>query len=108
LPIVNSGVNVSRIEVWVTNRTNTTENTRNIIAFTDLGEGLPQNAQGTPGGFSNTDLPDNSANALYQWASSQPGIRDFSNAVGVLSSQVVAPGPFVQSIDYEKVESAKN
>lgn len=107
LPIVSSGINVSRIEVWVTNRTNTTENTRNIIAFTDLGEGLPGNAQGTPGGFSNTDLPDNSANALYQWAASQPGIRDFSNAVGVLSSQVVSPGPFVQAIDYEKVESAK-
>lgn len=107
LPIVNSGVNISRIEVWVTNRTNTTENTRNIVAFTDLGEGLPANAQGNPGGFSNADLPDNSANGLYQWASSQPGIRDFSNAVGVLNSQVVSPGPFVQAIDYEKVESAK-
>lgn len=40
LPIVTSGVNISRIEVYITNRTNTTENTRNIIAFTDLGEGL--------------------------------------------------------------------
>ncbi len=107
LPIVNSGVNISRIEVWVTNRTNTTENTRNIVAFTDLGEGLPQNVEGTPGGYSNNPLPDNGANNLYQWASSQPGIRDFSSAVGVLSSQVVAPGPFVQAVHYEKVESAK-
>jgi cell surface protein SprA len=107
LPIVNSGVNISRLEVWVTNKTNTTENTRNIIAFTDLGEGKPENVQGTPGGYSNSDLPDNSANALYQWASSQPGIRDFSSAVGTLASQAIAPGPFVQSVDYEKVESAK-
>src|SRR5690606_28848770 len=59
LPIVNSGVNISRIEVWVTNRTNTTENTRNIVAFTDLGEGLPQNVEGTPGGYTNNPLPDN-------------------------------------------------
>src|SRR5690606_37680354 len=44
---------------------------------------------------------------LYQWASSQPGIRDFSSAVGTLASQAIAPGPFVQSVDYEKVESAK-
>ncbi len=107
LPIVNSGVNISRIEVWVTNRTNTTENTRNIVAFTDLGEGLSQNAEGTPGGFTSNPLPDNAANGLYQWVSSQPGIRDFSNAVGVLSSQVVQPGPFTQAVHYEKVESAK-
>lgn len=107
LPIVNSGINISRIEVWVTNRTNTTENTRNIVAFTDLGEGLPENVEGTPGGYSNNDLPDNAANSLYQWAASQPGIRDFSNAVGVLTSQVISPGPFTQSIHYEKVESAK-
>src|SRR5690606_32405731 len=46
-------------------------------------------------------------NSLYQWAASQPGIRDFSNAVGVLTSQVINPGPFTQSIHYEKVESAK-
>src|SRR5690606_1167854 len=38
LPIVNSGINITRIEVWLTNRTNATENTRNIIAFADLGE----------------------------------------------------------------------
>ena len=107
LPIVNSGINISRIEVWVTNRTNTTENTRNIVAFTDLGEGLPEKVEDTPGGYSNNDLPDNAANSLYQWAASQPGIRDFSNAVGVLTSQVISPGPFTQSIHYEKVESAK-
>jgi len=107
LPIVNSGVNVSRIEVWITNKTNTFENTRNIIAFTDLGEGLSQNVEGTPGNLSNTPLPDNSSNGIYSWASSQPGIRSFSSAIPILTSQVVQPGPFVQSIHYEKVESAK-
>src|SRR5690606_33893496 len=38
LPIVNSRVNVTRIEVWVTNTNNTTTDTRNIVALTDLGE----------------------------------------------------------------------
>lgn len=107
LPIVTSGVNISRIEVYITNRTNTTENTRNIIAFTDLGEGVQANVEGTPGNYTNQDLPDNNANGLYQWASTQPGIRDFSTAIPILNSQVVAPGPFTQSIHYEKVESAK-
>ncbi|MBX2949047.1 MAG: cell surface protein SprA [Crocinitomicaceae bacterium] len=111
LPIVNSGINISRIEVWITNRTNTTENTRNIIAFTDLGEGLVENVEGTPGGYPTipgpNPLPDNSMNGLYKWASEQPGIRSFSGAVATLATQVVAPGPFTQSIHYEKVESAK-
>ena len=36
LPIIQSGVNITRIEVWVTNRTSVGENTRDILAFTDL------------------------------------------------------------------------
>ena len=31
LPVVNSTRYITRIEVWITNRTNNTENTRNII-----------------------------------------------------------------------------
>jgi len=106
LPIVNSGVNITRIEVWITNKTNTFENTRNIVAFTDLGEGQASDVQGTPGTLG-TLFPDNAANGLYAWASSQPGIRNFSSAVPTLSMQVVEPGPFIQSVHYEKVESAK-
>ena len=38
LPFVNSGINITRIEVWITNKTGTTNNTRNIVSFLDLGE----------------------------------------------------------------------
>lgn len=108
LPIPNTTINITRIEVWLTNRTNNTENTRNIIAFSDLGEAVQANCQGDPGGYSpGVELPDNDANNLYEWASTQPLVRSFSNAVSVLSSQVIAPGPFQQSIHYEKVENAK-
>ncbi|HET6993222.1 MAG TPA: cell surface protein SprA, partial [Bacteroidia bacterium] len=37
-PVINSGVNITRIEVWVTNRTGAVDNTRNIVAQADLGE----------------------------------------------------------------------
>lgn len=107
VPIVNSSAYITRMEVWLTNRTNNTENTRNIIAFSDLGESNPENTQGDPGGYSSNELPDNQSNALYDWASAQPLVRGFSNAVSVLSSQVTAPGPFQQSIHYEKVENAR-
>ena len=38
LPFINSPVNITKIEVWVTNKTGTVEDTRNILAFMDLGE----------------------------------------------------------------------
>ncbi len=107
LPIVNTTINITRMEVWLTNQTNNTENTRNIVAFTDLGEALPQNIQGNPGSLSPEELPRNGANGLYAWASGQPLIRGFVNAVAALSSQVNSPGPFQQAFDYEKVENAR-
>jgi len=107
LPNVNATRYITRIEVWVTNRSNITENTRNILAFSDLGEGKQYNCQGNPGGYTTGVEPDNEANNLYQWASNQPLIRNFLTAVPALNSQVTAPGPFQQAIDYEKVENAR-
>ena len=36
--IINSPVNITKIEVYVTNKNSSTTNTRNILAFQDLGE----------------------------------------------------------------------
>ncbi|MEY3727840.1 MAG: cell surface protein SprA, partial [Bacteroidota bacterium] len=107
LPVVNSTTYITRIEVWVTNRSSITENTRNIVAFSDLGEAKPSNCQGNPGAYATQELPDNQANGLYDWASVQPLVRGFSNAVLALSAQVNSPGPFIQAVDYEKVENAR-
>jgi len=37
-PIINSPVNITKIEVYVTNKNSSTTNTRNILAFQDIGE----------------------------------------------------------------------
>jgi cell surface protein SprA len=45
-PFINSRIQITRLQVWVTNRTNnsaTTSNARNIIALQDLGESEPGN-----------------------------------------------------------------
>ncbi len=108
LPVVNSTAYITRIEVWITNRNSSTENTRNVLAFADLGEALQTNCQGSPGAYSTSSiLPDNESNGLYNWAANQPLVRGFANAVSTLSSQVTAPGPFQQAIHYEKVENAR-
>ena len=38
LPNILTGIKINRVEIWVTNKSGTTTNTRNIVAFTDLGE----------------------------------------------------------------------
>ncbi|MDF7821943.1 cell surface protein SprA [Runella sp. MFBS21] len=43
LPMIMSGITVTRLEVYVTNRTNNTETLRNIVGFSDLGESTPAN-----------------------------------------------------------------
>lgn len=107
LPVVSSNVNITRIEVWVTNVRNNTEETRNFVAFADLGESNPDNTEGTPGGFSNNPLPDNDHNNLYQYLSNNPDVRGFNNAVQALNNEAGQPGPFQQSVHYEKVENAR-
>ncbi len=45
-PFINSNVQITRIQVWVTNRTNNTRgltNARNLVAIQDLGESLSEN-----------------------------------------------------------------
>lgn len=66
-PFINSNVQISRIEVWVTNRTNRTENVRNIVALQDIGESNSTKIglNTLPGGFINkprNSFPDNSNN----------------------------------------------
>ena len=107
LPIVKSQISITRMEVWLTNRVNSTVNTRNIIAFTDLGEAKQENVQGSPGNYSPNILPDNSANGLYDWLLTQNEVKNFSNAVSVLNNTVVSPGPFKQAVSFEKVENAR-
>lgn len=114
LPIVSSGVQITRMEVWITNRTSQTENTRNLIAFTDLGEAGKNDLQ-TPlfygpmpdinYGQIGDSIPDNSANLLYNYIKENPGIRSFSAAPQTLSATPY--GSLIQAIDFEKLENAR-
>lgn len=108
LPVVNSGINITRVEVWVTNTNNTVDNTRNFVAFADLGE--VSNLQTTtpgPTGISPITLPQNDANNLYGFVSTNSAVRGFVNAASVLSSITVTPGPFSQGVNFEKVQNAR-
>jgi len=99
LPIVQSNVQILRVEVWVTNRTGATTETRDIVGFMDLGESNPFNqAFRDPAGGT---LPSNGANRLYQ-AINIPQARNSSDVQGVLTGLGLQP---VQ--DFEKTFARK-
>jgi cell surface protein SprA len=73
IPIISSNVNITRIEVWVTNRVNSTTNSRDVLAFMDLGENNPYNKtliqggagfSGLPAGFKGPGFPQQSNSLL--------------------------------------------
>lgn len=69
-PFIQSQVQITRLEVWVTNRSQQTLNVRNVVALQDLGEVAPENTRagqngGTAAGFFNNPAdtrPRNNAN----------------------------------------------
>lgn len=109
MPNIASETYITRIEVWVTNRINNTDNSRNIVAFTDLGEAKQENIEGgvLPNITTPLGLPDNDANNLYNYAANNSAVRGFTGAVPELGAQNATPGPFQQAVHYEKVENAR-
>lgn len=57
IPIISSNINITKIEVWTTNRTNNTTDSRDVLAFMDLGENHPYNATLIQGGAAYSGLP---------------------------------------------------
>ena len=99
LPLINSQVQVKRIEVWVTNRNGQTTNARDVVGLADLGEPHPHNNrwQGSANPYS-----DNSANNMYSTLTSNPSARNPSGISSILSSEGMR-----SSEDYERTFARK-
>ncbi|TND09581.1 MAG: hypothetical protein FD123_1172 [Bacteroidetes bacterium] len=107
-PVVNSATNITRMEVWVTNRSGSVDNTRNIVAFTDLGESSLENIGS---GFITVPVagatPDNETNSLYpDLTTTYVGIRDINNVQSVLAP-LAASDNFNLGTSYEKISNAR-
>ncbi len=105
LPFVSSGIKITRIEVWVTNKNSRFDQSRNFVAFMDLGEN--SNLSGSywrPEG--SLPIPYNGANNLLSTIKTDyPGARNINTvtqALAPLSAYGIDGGR-----DYEKVESAR-
>lgn len=105
LPYVASGIQITRVEVWVTNKTGNFNQSRNVMAFMDLGENtdLANNYwQGNP----EYPNPCNQSNNLLSVLKSEyPDARDINNVTQVL--EPLSAFGIEGGHDYEKVESAR-
>lgn len=100
LPNLTTGITINRVEVWVTNKTGNTTNTRNIVALTDLGENQKLS---NPMWAASGQVPSNQANTEYATMTGQyAAARDIDQAATTLDG-----GGLVGGADYEKLESAR-
>lgn len=105
LPQVLSGVQITRVEVYIMNRANNTQTLRNFAAFMDLGEGQriynPENPGIGPG---NPQSPAaNGANELYNTLRSNSAYRDFETAATAISSDL----GLERGVEFEQINGAR-
>ncbi len=101
LPQITSGVNVTRAEVYVLNRNNDTQTTRNIVGFMDLGEGNVIFRPDEPNVGSGRNGPTrNNANNLFQNLTVQ--------SADAVDTYIQSTFPtFESSVDFVKVTTAR-
>nr|WKN40153.1 cell surface protein SprA [Tunicatimonas sp. TK19036] len=104
LPQIYSGLNVTRVEVYVLNRNNDTETLRGMATFMDLGEGSVIYRDGNPQVGDGQGGPTrNDANQLYSSLLSTGGLRDINQTSNILENDF----SFVKATDYEVITSAR-
>ncbi len=117
-PFVNSNIQIQRIQVWVTNRTNNIQNlndTRNIVGIQDLGESnTPGNIglDNPPAGFFNSPpgaFPNNTNNDFNPFGINGPGESILTPAIRDISTVQNGFGglPVAEGTDYAKLENAR-
>jgi cell surface protein SprA len=103
LPNLTTGVKINRVEVWITNKSGTTSNSRNIVAFGELGENTyltnpVWNTTGMP-------VPSNQANDIY--SSLVQRIDSASRTIDQVTVRLESMSGITGGVDYEKLSSAR-
>lgn len=99
--IIRSPIQITKVEVWVTNKTGNFEDIRNIVAFMDLGENKAENIYNpdevkiTP---PSSRYPQDKANSLHDMKQELVNWTTINNSL---------KNRFSPSVDYEKVESSR-
>lgn len=102
LPLINSNINIIKIEVWRTNIGAAVNENRNIVAFADLGEKKPYGQSPFIENPAGLNYPDGARSNNLLSVVNVNGIRNINN----VSSNLQGIG-FISGQNYEKIESAR-
>lgn len=108
LPVITSGVEITKIEVWVTNKQGRFDDSRDLVAFVDLGECEGDIfARKVVSPVSGATVVDNASNTLYRDLTAGPyaGVRQLADVTSVLAPLSVQG--FRNGQDFEKLENAR-
>ncbi|MDH5379803.1 MAG: cell surface protein SprA, partial [Cyclobacteriaceae bacterium] len=109
LPQITSGVNITRVEIYVVNRNNDTETQRNIVGLMDMAEAYNVYAPniGNPNVISSLGNPKtpnyNGANDLF---AAIQALTSAGRNVDNINTSLEAMG-FINGTDFEKINSAR-
>ena len=90
LPNISTGITINRVEIWVTNNTATTADTRDIVAFTDLGDASMLSVASR-----NENTP------ILAGYANNPGVTDVTQTANTLEGQ------YQGGMDYEVLSNAR-
>jgi cell surface protein SprA len=118
LPVPSSGSEINRIEVWVVNTQANTQDVRNIIAVTDLGEHPDYMSTNLPiADLTNGTTPTNNRaatndnNDIFSDLVNNPDVMSFTGAnaaINTMYNQPAIPGEiFEQGVHFERVGNAR-
>ncbi len=116
-PLINSPINITRIEVWVTNRTQSVTDYRSIVAAADIGE---SNTSATSDNLVNNtvidptvvpitaagkNLPYNEVNKISQLLTDNGPVRDVATIQNAFNG--VGITPVTQGTDFSYLQNAR-
>lgn len=104
IPAIISGVQISRLEVYVLNRSNNTQTLRNFVAFMDLGEAeVFQTGNPFVGNGPSNSPTSNGVNALFGNLQTNPNLRQADQVSTILEGQ----HGLEKGQDFERVTGAR-
>lgn len=108
-PLISSPINITRVEVWITNRNASVEDFRSIVAFADIGETGASNlvnsniTQTNAIAVNGVNIPTNQSNNISTVLTATSGIRD----IATVDNTLLTTFNMQQGTDYSLLQNAR-
>lgn len=106
MPFIDSQIDITKIEVWITNTRTSIDDVRDVFALTHIGDNINdiEPGENVTGSADPIEFPNNGNNNLnpVDLVNANPEFRDYKTLSSAITSE-----NFIVSKDYEKLEKAR-